>query len=159
MDCLFRQEWHRQLRNLVFPIEAWGGRRGYYWELFVGVCCLILQSWPFFRPKIVIFHTCFQTWASEPRNIVGPKSKFKIKIVAQFLAHKPVNFALLTDNYIVSFSKIIEALILNVNRATTKQLSGTFEKRPPGLQKLVITSIRKSTKRFRKIYQFYNLHV
>ena len=92
------------------------------------------------------------------------KANFKIKIVAQFLVHKPVNFALLTDNFIVSFSKIIETLILNVNRANHKtafwalQIYGTFTKRAPGLQKLVITSIRRSTKRFLKIYQFYNLH-
>ena len=60
-----------------------------------------------------------------------PKANFNIKIcrmVAQFLAHKPVNSALLNDSFIVS----------DANTGNTKQLSGprevtgTFEKRAPG---------------------------
>ena len=41
-----------------------------------------------------------------PENVQGPKVNFKIKtswIVAQFLAHKPVNLASLTDSLIVLF--------------------------------------------------------
>ena len=43
-------------------------------------------------------------------NFSGTKANFDIKrrwIVPQFLAHKPVNFASLTDSFTVSF-KIIE---------------------------------------------------
>ena len=43
-----------------------------------------------------------------PGNFSGPKASFKIKkcwIVAQFLAHKPVNFVSLIDSFIVLFSK------------------------------------------------------
>ena len=46
-----------------------------------------------------------------PRNFLGAKANFKIRIcwiVAQFLAHKPVNFASLTDSFIISFSKLLE---------------------------------------------------
>ena len=46
-----------------------------------------------------------------PRNFLGPKANFKIRICwigAQFLAHKPVNFASLTDSFIISFSKLLE---------------------------------------------------
>ena len=38
--------------------------------------------------------------------------------------HKPVNFASLTDSLILLLFKIIETLILNVNAANKKQLSG-----------------------------------
>ena len=45
-------------------------------------------------------------------NFLGLKANFKIKTyltVAQFLAHKPVNFALfIIDSYIVSFSKLLK---------------------------------------------------
>lgn len=46
-----------------------------------------------------------------PSNFLGPKATFKIKtylIVAQFPTHKPVNFASLIDNYIVSFSNLLK---------------------------------------------------
>ena len=46
-----------------------------------------------------------------PSNFLGPKANFKIKtylIAAQFLAHKPVNFALLIDNYIESLSQLLK---------------------------------------------------
>ena len=38
--------------------------------------------------------------------------------------HKPVNFASLTDSFILLLLRITETLILNVNAANTKQLSG-----------------------------------
>ena len=47
----------------------------------------------------------------KPGNFSGPKVNFKIKtfvIVAQFLAHKPVNFASLTDSFIVSLSELLK---------------------------------------------------
>ena len=46
-----------------------------------------------------------------PGNFSGPKANFEIKtclIVAQFLAHKPVNSASLTDTFIVSFSRLLK---------------------------------------------------
>ena len=63
-------------------------------------------------------------------------------MLAHFLAHKIVNFVLLTDSFTVSFFNIIENLILNENTANTKQPSGrgpgkvigTFEKRASGQQ-------------------------
>ena len=45
-----------------------------------------------------------------PGDLLGPKANFVIKacwILAQFLAHKPVNFALLTDTLMVPFSKLL----------------------------------------------------
>ena len=38
--------------------------------------------------------------------------------------HKPVNFASLSDSFILLLLRITETLILNVNAANTKQLSG-----------------------------------
>ena len=58
------------------------------------------------------------------RNFLGPKANFEMKtcwIVAQFLDHKPVNCASLTDTFIESFSKL---LILNANTVNIKSLSG-----------------------------------
>ena len=63
------------------------------------------------------FFKCMETFLS-------PSAYFKIKtcsIVAQFLAHKPVNFASLTDSFIVSFSNYWN---LNANAANINQLSG-----------------------------------
>ena len=42
-----------------------------------------------------------------PGNFASPKADFKIK-TAQFLAHKPGHFALLTDSFIVSFAKLLK---------------------------------------------------
>ena len=42
-----------------------------------------------------------------PGNFANPKADFKIK-TAQFVAHKPGHFALLTDSFIVSFSKLLK---------------------------------------------------
>ena len=54
------------------------------------------------------------------RKLFGPKRNFEIKtcyIAAQFLAHKPVNFASLTGSFDVLISKFFETetLILNVS--------------------------------------------
>ena len=46
-------------------------------------------------------------------------------MVAQFPAHKPVNFASLTYNFIVTFSKSFgETLILNANTANKNSFPG-----------------------------------
>ena len=47
------------------------------------------------------------SFLERPGNFSGPKANVKIKtcwIIAQFLAHKPVNFASLIDSFIVLFS-------------------------------------------------------
>ena len=54
-------------------------------------------------------------------------------MVAQFLAHKTVTIASLTDSFILLLFKIIETLILNANAANTTQLSGP--KKLPGLSR------------------------
>ena len=63
-----------------------------------------------------------------PGNFSGAKANFEIEtcwIVAQFLAHKPVNFALLTDSFIVSFSKLVKLWSwMQTRPATIKQLFG-----------------------------------
>ena len=67
------------------------------------------------------------TWdpfLGRPDNFSGPKANFEIKtswIAAKFQAHKPVNFASLTEFHYIIF-KIIETLILNANTANIKQL-------------------------------------
>ena len=56
-------------------------------------------------------------------NFLGQKANFDIKtcwIVAQFQAHKLVNFGSLTDSFIVSFSKL-----LNVDLECKQQLFGS----------------------------------
>ena len=57
-------------------------------------------------------------------------------IVAQFLAHKPVNFVWLIFEFHCIIFKITETLILNANAANMKQLSG-YEKSKtlPGLSR------------------------
>ena len=66
----------------------------YVWLLFQASSC-----------KIVLSRASFPERLS---NFLGKKANFKIKtcwIVVHFLAHKLVNFALLTDGFILSFSK------------------------------------------------------
>ena len=60
-----------------------------------------------------------------PGNFSSPKANFEVKtckllIVAQFLAHKPVNFASLTDVFILPIFKITETLILNAKHGKQK---------------------------------------
>ena len=46
-----------------------------------------------------------------PGNFSSPKANFRIQtccIAAQFLAHKLVNFASLTDSFILLFSKVLK---------------------------------------------------
>ena len=70
--------------------------------------------------------------------VMDQKANLKIKtcwIVAQLLAHKLVNFASLTQSFIVSFSKLVQTLILNANTANIKlfgpeKLSGRSRNRP-----------------------------
>ena len=56
-------------------------RRGYYWEFLVGVCRPVLQILSLnFRPKNVIFHTCFQTRSLKSIPIFGSGLKWVKKI-------------------------------------------------------------------------------
>ena len=79
--------------------------------------------------------TALGPFLERPDNFSGPKVNFEIKtswIVPQFLAYKPVNFALLTDNFIINFNfinLIIETLILSAYTANIKQLSDTKSSR------------------------------
>lgn len=63
------------------------------------------------------------------------KANFKIKtfwIAAQFLAHKPVNFAFLTDSFSVSFLKLLKCKHGKHKKAfRDRNVTGTFEKRAP----------------------------
>ena len=47
-------------------LTNWRGGGGYSWGFLVGVAALYSKSWPYFRPKNVIFHTCFQTSTPPP---------------------------------------------------------------------------------------------
>ena len=61
-----------------------------------------------------------------PRNFLGLKANFKTQtcwIVPQFLAHKPVNFASLTDNFILLFSKLLKLWSCRVQRKSFLQLA------------------------------------
>ena len=60
-------------------------------------------------------------------NVSGSKANFKIKtywIVSQFLAHKPVKFASLTDSFVVSFSKLLKLWSWIQTRQTKNSFSG-----------------------------------
>ena len=92
-----------------------GGRGCYSWEILVnGVLFGSKNHDPISHQKWVIFHTRFQTcgpFLKRPGNFSCPKANFKIKTcwkVAQFVAHKPVNFPSLTDSFIVLLSKSLK---------------------------------------------------
>ena len=69
---------------------------------------------PYFGPKSYRDPRKPGAWdpfLERPDNFSGPKPNFEIKtswIAAKFLAHKLVNFASLTDSFIVSFSKLLK---------------------------------------------------
>ena len=74
-------------------------------------------------------------------KLLGPKANFEIQtcwIVAQFLAYKPVNFASLTDSFIVLFSKLLKLWSwmqtqLTKNSFPARKVTETFEKQSPDL--------------------------
>ena len=85
-------------------------------------------------------------------NFSIPNSNFKIKtcwIVAQFIAHKPVNFASLTDSFIVSFSKLLKLWFWMQTRQTLNIFPGPKSYRyfgetgPRFLQSLVFCESKK----------------
>ena len=69
-------------------------------------------------------------------QILKSKPVKYILIVAQFLAHKPVNFVSLIFEFHCIIFKITETLILNANAANIKQVSGPENsKKVPGLSR------------------------
>ena len=82
-----------------------------------------------------------------PRNFSGLKGNFEIKtcyLVAQFLVHKPVNFALFTNSCIVLFSKLWKLWSWTQTQQTQnnfpgpKSYRGAFEKQAPGQETLIL---------------------
>ena len=92
-----------------------------------------------------------------PGNFSGPKTNFKIKtcwILAEFLAHKPVSFALLTDSSIVSFLKSLKRWSWICKHGERKPafwartVTGTFYKTGPRIENKVITVNTPDAKHF-----------
>ena len=107
---------------------------GESWELFAGLCfhssqpiigrhsierlhCdvagwLVLEWLRWLPPRECFVLSSWGSFLEGPGNFSGPKAYFIVKtgwIAAQFLAHKPVNFASLTDRFIlISFSNLLE---------------------------------------------------
>ena len=87
------------------------------------------------------------------RKLFWPVGKFKIKtcsMVAQFFALKPVNFALLTDSFIVSFSKLLKLWSWMQTRRTQNRFPGPksyrdFRKRAPVEHDINIKGFRKGS--------------
>ena len=84
-----------------------------------------------------------------PGNFTGPKANFEIEtcwIVAQFLSHKPANFASLTERFIISFSKLLKLwswmqTCKHKIGFQARKVIGTFEKRAPGARFLKVPII------------------
>ena len=77
----------------IRPVGGVPGCAGVFWDSVLGV----------FRARGLFLE--------KPGNFRGRRQIFKIKTcwtVAQFLAHKPVNFALLTDSFIVPLLKFLK---------------------------------------------------
>ena len=84
-------------------------------------------------PGIVPFFDCRGLFLERPGNFSDHKANFKskpIRIVAQFLAQKPVSFASFINSFIVSFSKLLKLWSWMKN---TKQLSAP--EKLPGLSR------------------------
>ena len=84
-----------------------------------------------------------------PGNFSCPKANFEIEtcwIVAQFLSHKPANFASLTDSFIIAFSKLLKlwSWMQTCKHKTgfrARRVFGSFEKRAPGARFLKVPII------------------
>ena len=89
-------------------------------------------------------------------NLKSKPAKYILK-VAQFQAHKPVNFVSLIFELYCTIFKITETLILNANAADLKQLSGPEKsKKLPGLSRngtLVWETSNTETYYFRDRYR------
>ena len=79
------------------------------------------------REKLTRWIAKMGSFLERPGNFSGPKANFKIKtcwIIAQFLAHKPVNLVSLIDSFIVLFSNRLKLWSWIHKKTNTKQLSG-----------------------------------
>ena len=102
--------------------------------------CYYLVGWKisFVTLYIILYrHSTCEPFLERPGNFSDSKANFNIQTcwkVARFLAHRPVNFASLSDSFIVLFS-ILWKLWSNVNANTknTKQFSWT--ENLPGLSR------------------------
>ena len=78
----------------------------------MGVCLTVWHDCKVVSNFIIkVRNRTMDSFLKRPGYFSGAKANFKTKtgwIVPQFLAHKPVNFALLTDTFIISFSKLLE---------------------------------------------------
>ena len=80
-------------------------------------------------------------FSNSPATVSRPKANFEIQtcwMVAQLMAHKPVNFASLTDSFIVLFSKLLKLWSWMQTQQTqnsfpAKKVTETFEKQSPDL--------------------------
>ena len=62
-------------------------------------------------PASLLYSKARGPFLERPGNCSGPEAEFEIKtcwIVTQLVAHKQANFASLTDNLIVSISKLLK---------------------------------------------------
>ena len=79
-------------------------------------------------------------FSKDPETFRGSKANFKINtcwIAVQFLAHKTVNFASLSDSFIVSFSKLLKLWSWMKTQQhkiafPALKVTRTFEKQAPG---------------------------
>ena len=115
----FKARWMRKKEKDDFSVSDTGGseekiRLPHSIErLHCDVAGWLVLEWLWWLPP----RECFvlSSWGSfleRPGNFSGPKANPIVKtgwIAGQFLAHKPVNFASLTDRFIlISFSKLLE---------------------------------------------------
>ena len=98
--------------------------RCFYFLVYKSVFLRMCYSWA----SINLFNNYIMIWdpfLERSGNFVGPKANFEIKtcwIVTQFLAHKPANFASLSDSFILSFSKLLRLWSL----MQTRQVKSSF---------------------------------
>ena len=70
----------------------------------VGVCCWFSKFWPYFCPKNVIFHTCFQNWHLKSITIIRPGLKAEIMLWLFRLKRKQKDFSTSISNSQVSLT-------------------------------------------------------
>ena len=87
------------------------------------------KCWPYYFSLTWIWNLTsnLEPLSRRSENFTGPKANFKVKtcwIMAQFLAHKPVQFCFVNWWYYWMIFKRIRTLIFNANRTNTKHLFG-----------------------------------
>ena len=111
----------------------------HFHSLFFFSTLLLLQESELFCPAISTAKQKKNRAPVSRNNFSGLKATLEIETswtVEQFLTHKPVNSALLTNSFIaiLSFAKLLPVATANHKIAfrTRKVTTGTFEKRAPG---------------------------